>query len=562
LVRIENILAIDAHRTYICPSKTKTMKFTLLVFLLSFSLIAQSQSPTLVWNKTYGGSQAELVGAFATTSLFFGRWAAVDADENDQVYVATTSTSNDHDVSTNHGDEDVWVLSLNQNGDTLWTQVLGGSQSERVLKVRARTGGGCYVVGHSRSSNGSFTQNHTSNSYADGFVAAFSPNGTLSWMKLYGGSSDDFLHDIIETNDGHLMACGETISSDGDLNNTGNGMNWVLKINANDGAVIWSKTYIGPDGQSNDRLENVFRLTQLTDNDIVLTGYTTPDFNDFNLDRVHVMKINLAGDLLWTKKIGASGGGDYPCAILPAENGSFYILAKIVAAVGGSGDAANYYGGGGDFWLVKLDAVGDITFEKNYGGSNLDVPYDMLFAADGSLYLAGMSRSNDFDADSETFGLADFWMIKVNASNGAVVYKERFGGSSNDFCSGIALTQNGNSIFMVGGTDSDDGIVSNFKGVRDLWVLRLMYDTQLGLEPNQQAIPLVYPNPSASQIYFANSENTLYDVSIIDLNGRVLFKKAMTNQLDLENFSDGVYLLRITDINTGIETVQRLMIQK
>ncbi len=536
------------------------MKIFLLCIVLCSTFFSISQSPTLVWNKTYGGSQAELVGAFATTSLFFGRWAAVDADENDQVYITTTSTSNDDDLSANNGEEDVWVLSLNQNGDTLWTQVLGGSQSERVLKVRARTGGGCYVVGHARSSNGSFTQNHTNNGYADGFVAAFSSSGTLNWMRLYGGSSDDFLHDIIETNDGYLMACGETISSDGDLNNTGNGMNWVLKINANDGAVVWSKTYIGPDGQSNDRLENVFRLTQLTDNDIVLTGYTTPDFNDFNLDRVHVMKINLAGDLLWTKKIGASGGGDYPCAILPAENGSFYVLAKIVAAVGGGDDAANYYGGGGDFWLVKLDAAGDITFEKNYGGSNLDVPYDMLYAADGSLYLAGMSRSNDFDADSETFGLADYWLLKINPENGAIAYKQRFGGSSNDFCSGIALTQNGNSIFMVGGTDSNDGIVSNFKGIRDLWVLRLMYDTQLGFQQLEQDFPFAYPNPTRNAVQITNSENILFDVTLRDLNGRLLLQKLMTQSLELQNISSGVYLLQITDPATGFETVQRLVV--
>lgn len=536
------------------------MKIFFLCTILCSAYFATSQSPTLVWNKTYGGSQAELVGAFASTSLFFGRWAAVDADENDQIYIATTTSSNDIDVSANNGEEDVWVLSLDSNGDTLWTNILGGSQSERVLKVRARTGGGCYVVGHSRSSNGSFVGNSTNNGYADGFVAAFSASGVLDWMQLYGGSSDDFLHDIIETNDGHLVACGETISSDGDLNNTGSGMNWVLKINATDGAVVWSKTYIGPDGQSNDRLENVFRLAQLSDNNIILTGYTTPDFNDFNLDRVHIMKINLDGDLLWTKKIGASGGGDYPCAILPAENGSFYVLAKLVAAVGGGGDADDYYGGGGDFWLVKLNSAGEITFEKNYGGSNLDVPYDMLYAADGSLYLAGMSRSNDFDADTETFGLADYWLLKVNPENGTIAYKQRFGGSSNDFCSGIALTQNGNSIFMVGGTDSDDGIIGNFKGVRDLWVLRMMYDTQLVLQHNSGSSTFVYPNPATDAIHITNSDNTLFDLTLIDLNGRVLLHKSMTNLLALDNISHGIYVLQILDLVSGFESVKRVVV--
>ncbi len=538
------------------------MKIVLSFILFVSSYYAYSQSPTLVWNKTYGGSQTELFGAFASTSLFFGRWAAVDADQNDQVYIATTSTSDDGDLTSNSGNEDIWVVSIDSQGDTLWTTVLGGAESERVLKVRARTGGGCFVVGHSRSSNGSFIGNSSSDAYADGFIASFSPDGTLDWLQLYGGSSDDFLHDVIETNDGNLVACGETISVDGDLANTGTGMNWVIKINPTDGAVLWSKTYVGPDGASNDRLENVFRLAQLSDDNIILTGYTTPDFNDFNLDRVHVMKINLEGDLLWTKKIGASGGGDYPCAVLPAEDGSCFILSKLVAAIGGNDDADDYYGGSGDFWLVKLDAAGEITFEKNYGGSNLEVPYDMLYAADGSLYLAGMTRSTDLDAESEAFGLADFWFLKVNPADGEITYEKRFGGSSNDFCSGIALTQNGNSIFMVGGTDSNDGIIENFQGVRDLWVLRLTYDTELGLQNTKNNVPFVYPNPASQSIHIASENNALFDLNLVDLNGRTLIHKTSSNTLSLDTIWNGVYLLYIVDSSTGLSTIQRVVVQK
>jgi hypothetical protein len=465
-------------------------------------------------------------------------------------------------LTSNSGNEDIWVVSIDSQGDTLWTTVLGGAESERVLKVRARTGGGCFVVGHSRSSNGSFIGNSSSDAYADGFIASFSPDGTLDWLQLYGGSSDDFLHDVIETNDGNLVACGETISVDGDLANTGTGMNWVIKINPTDGAVLWSKTYVGPDGASNDRLENVFRLAQLSDDNIILTGYTTPDFNDFNLDRVHVMKINLEGDLLWTKKIGASGGGDYPCAVLPAEDGSCFILSKLVAAIGGNDDADDYYGGSGDFWLVKLDAAGEITFEKNYGGSNLEVPYDMLYAADGSLYLAGMTRSTDLDAESEAFGLADFWFLKVNPADGEITYEKRFGGSSNDFCSGIALTQNGNSIFMVGGTDSNDGIIENFQGVRDLWVLRLTYDTELGLQNTKNNVPFVYPNPASQSIHIASENNALFDLNLVDLNGRTLIHKTSSNTLSLDTIWNGVYLLYIVDSSTGLSTIQRVVVQK
>jgi hypothetical protein len=536
------------------------MKLSLIIIPNLSAFVLFSQTPTLVWNKTFGGSQTELFGSFATTSLFFGRWAAVASDVNDQIYIATTSNSNDFDVYTNFGEEDVWVLSLNHQGDTLWTKILGGSGSERVFRVRARSGGGCYVVGHSRSSNGGFASNFTTNSYADGFIASLNADGTTAWLRMYGGSSDDFLHDLIETSDSQLMACGESLSSDGDLSNTGSGLNWIVKINPANGDLIWSKTFVGPDGSSNDRLENLFRLAELSNHEIVLTGYTTPNFNDFNLDRVQIMKINLAGELIWTKKIGAAGGGDYPSAMLPADNGSFWILSKLATTVGGAGQASNFYGGGSDFWLTKLNNNGEIIFEKNYGGTNLDVPYDMLYAAEGSIYLAGMSRSNDLDLTLEGFGLADLWLLKINPNDGSIIYTNRFGGSSNDFCSGIALTQNGNSIFLVGGTDSNDGIISNFKGVRDLWVLRLMYDTQLGFSTCEQRIWSIYPNPAKDFVFIAGDNSVVY-ATLFDLNGSLVFENKITNGFSVEGLSQGIYFLKLSN-SLGINEIHKLVLRK
>lgn len=535
------------------------MKVYSWLSLIFLAYTGFSQNPSLIWNKTYGGSQTELVGSFATTSLFFGRWASVDSDTNNQIYIATTSNSNDNDLLTNFGEEDVWVLSINEQGDTLWTFNLGGAKSERVLRVKAKTGGGCYVVGNSRSSNGLFAENHTNDSYADGFVASLDASGNLLWNRMFGGSSDDFLYDIIETSDGELMACGETLSNDGDLINTGAGMNWIIKINPINGSLLWSNAYLGPDATSNDRLENVFRLAQMSDNSVVLTGYTTPDFNDFNLDRIHLMKITLSGSLVWTIKIGAEGGGDYPCAILPAENGSFYVLSKLVTNVGGTALINNYYGGGGDFWLVKLDASGQMLFEKNYGGSNLDVPYDMKYAADGSLYLVGMTRSEDFDANIDLQGMSDFWLLKVDALNGTAVYTKRFGGSSNDFCSGMTITQNGNSLVLVGGTDSNNGIIDNNFGVRDLWVLRLMYDTELGIKQNDAFEVALFPNPTKSIIHLGTDPLTFYDLKIFDINGRLLQETEQINLLNIEYLSNGTYLLSVKSHNSKVFSTQLII---
>ena len=244
---------------------------------------------------------------------------------------------------------------------------------------------------------------------------------------MYGGENDDFLYDIIFSSDGNWTLCGEAYSIGGDLTGTSSGMNWVIKINPNNnGNVIWSKTFLGPDGASPDWLENVYRLTEISNGNIILTGFTSPDYQDPSLDRISLISITPSGTLNWTKKIGAPGNSDYPSAIVDNGVNSFYVYGKLQGTVGGGGDASNYYGGNGDAWILKLDYSGNIIWEKNLGGSNLDMGFDMKMNSEGYLYLAGMTRSTNYEATLPGYGMLDFWLIKMN-QQGDTIYTKKFG---------------------------------------------------------------------------------------------------------------------------------------
>ncbi len=536
-------ILIISYQLYFCEKKGNRMKLTTLMFFMAaFAVVAQV--PDTSWTRTFGGSDYELFGTFATVSQNYGRFADIAIDINGNIFIATTSKSSDGHVLSNNGEEDIWVFGLSQTGDTLWTRIYGGNSSERVLRVKEATTGGCYIVGHSRSANGPFSTNHSTSGYADGFVIKLDTDGNQQWMKMYGGSSDDFLYDIIETSDGYLLACGEAYSTNGDLTGAGSGMNWALKLNPANGDIVWSKTYLGPDGTSPDWLENVYRLQQMTDGSVVMTGFSTPDWNDFNLDRVSILKIDLAGNLSWTKKIGAPGSGDYPAAILSADSGNFYILAKLAGTIGGGGDANDYYGGGGDFWLVKLNASGNIIFEKNYGGTELDVPYDMIYSQDGNIYLAGMTRSTNNHASVNPLGGTDFWLLKVTL-NGDTMYSHRFGGTSNDFCSGIAKGGNGYNLYLTGGTDSNDGMVSGFQGQRDLWVVKLDYPAGTNTEKPDNQIAVVYPNPASDYINVEVDGQNCRQIDIYNLNGKLMLSSEYSSNIYVGNLASGSYILTV-----------------
>jgi len=525
-------------------------KFFLLLMTIFFVNALSSQVPDLTWSKVMGGSDIEAHGTSGIISRFFGRWVAIDVGQNNQIYIATTSRSNNGFVSGNHGEEDVWVVSLNNSGDTLWTKVFGGSTSERALQIRALSDGGCIVVGHSYSRDGAFVTNSETGS--NGYLARLDNAGNIVWFRMYGGTNFDYLYDIIETSDGYLMACGEAYSEDGDLLNAGDGMNWLLKVNPANGNIIWSKTIPGPDAPSNDRFENVFRLNEITPGNIILTGYTTPDFLNFMLDRISVISVDLNGTALWTKKIGGAGAGDYAAGVVPGENGDFYVLGKINTNVGGAGDASNFYGGNGDFWLVKMNNQGTILWNKNYGGTNSDIPYDMKRDSNGNLYLVGYTASNNNDATHSIFGQNDMWLLKVNAQ-GDTIYTKRFGGSSDDFASGIAFSQNENTFFISGATESNNGTFSGLYGARDIVVLRMDYEAipneyQLTIQVNGQGatnpavgsymyeegeqIPL-QANPSAGW-YFVNWTDALG--TVISENTNFSFNMPSNNVTITANF--------------------------
>ncbi len=434
---------------------------------------AYTQVPDIAWKKVMGGSDVEAHGSSGVVTKFYGRWAAIDISQNDQVFIATASKSNDDYVSSNFAEEDVWVVSLNSSGDTLWTKVFGGASSDRALQVKALSSGGCVVVGYSYSDDGDFVSNNETGS--NGYIARLDNNGNVLWFKMYGGTNFDYLYDIIETSDGYLMACGEAYSDDLDLQNYGADNNWLLKINPANGNIVFSKTLPGPDSASKDKFENLFRLNEISPGKIILTGYTTSDFLNFALDRISVFSVDLNGNLQWSTKIGATGAGDYGVGVVAGDNGNFYVLGKLNTKVGGAEQASDYYGGNGDFWLVKMNGQGTILWEKNYGGSDADIPYDIKKDKDGNLYLVGLTASNDYDASHSNFGKNDMWILKVN-SQGDTIYTKRFGGNEEDFASGIALSKNGYSIYVAGATESTNGTFPVEYGLRDLVVLRLDYE--------------------------------------------------------------------------------------
>jgi len=81
----------------------------------------------------------------------------------------------------------------------------------------------------------------------------------------------------------------------------------------------------------------------------------------------------------------------------------------------------------------------------------------------------------------------------------------------------------------------------------------------------QKGKTIVYPNPSTDgrvNVVF-NDLNTTRDVSISDLNGRIIRTwKGVVNNIQIDNLSAGFYTIRIIDTETGEQTVEKIVVKK
>ncbi len=292
----------------------------------------------------------------------------------------------------------------------------GGSQQDDALSVVETLGGNIAVLGFTQSSDGDIEGKSTTDS--DYWLLKLDKDLNILWQKTFGGSSDDRGQDIVATSDGGFLITGYSRSNDGDVSqNFGFHDFWVLKLNAN-GDVIWEQSF-GFSG--NDRS---FSAIETLDGGYIVSGFLDVSASE--------------GD-----------GNDNGTSGRPKS-----ILAKH---------------GVGEFWGIKLKPDGQIEWRRYFGGSNNDRSYDVLQASDGNIIMLGSSESDDFDV-SNPQGSYDFWAVKVNLS-GDMIWQRNFGGSSIDI-GYAAINSQDNQFLFTGDTRSNDGDVDGFKGNTDYWLVK------------------------------------------------------------------------------------------
>jgi len=304
--------------------------------------------------------------------------------------------------------------------------------------------------------------------------SAFSQNPLVKvWDYRFGGIDYDWITTLQQTSDGGYILGGWTpsnISGDKTQNSWGDNDFWIVKLDSL-GVKLWDKDF---GGTGDDRLNT---LQQTSDGGYILGGYSDSNIsgdkteNSWGSSDYWIIKIDSLGVKQWDKDFGGSSLEDLTSLQQTSDGG--YILGGYSGS-NISGNKTQNSWGSYDYWVVKLDSLGVIQWDKDFGGSNFDYFTSLQQTSDGGYILGGWSMSDSSgDKTQNSWGLADFWIVKID-SLGVKQWDKDFGGTDNDQF--VSLQQTYDRGYILGGWSTSDvsgDKTQNTWGIMDYWVVKI-----------------------------------------------------------------------------------------
>ena len=276
-----------------------------------FYLLKTDANGYMLWNKTYGGTSQDR--GFSVKQTFDGGYILT----GQAWYLGGFSNSN------------IYLLKTDANGDTLWTKIIVGQIMVAASSIE-QTSDSAFVlagIGYSFLTNS-----------LDVFLSKVSSNGTVMWLKSYGGSGQDEGLSVQQTFDGGFIVSSTAYSFGG-----GGYKVYVIKTDST-GNLIWSKTFEGIGGSGAPSVQ------QTNDSGYIVAGFLDCPVGDRN---VYLIKINVIGDTIWTRTFGASSS-DWAASVKQTTDGGYIIVGTTYS-----------FEPNGEVYLIKTDSNGNSSCNQN-----------------------------------------------------------------------------------------------------------------------------------------------------------------------------------------------------
>ncbi|MBL7815337.1 MAG: T9SS type A sorting domain-containing protein [Saprospiraceae bacterium] len=506
------------------------MKYFIALFFLIVHLVSlPAQNPFVVWTKTLGSSQYDYASAITVT--------------NDNKYLVVGNSFSisgnglpDGDFPLSRGNQDVWLVKLDENGSVLWKKNYGGSGGEFIFCINPTSDNGFIMIGATTSADGDATENKGK---GDVWVVKIDSVGTVQWQKTIGGSENELGQSILQLSNGDYILGLYSLSNDKDLPiNKGKYDVWVIKLNSQ-GNIIWKKNIGGSDD------DEIAQITAIDNKTVAIAGSSSSTDGDMvGVLGDYSLKMDTAGNILWKRSFGyyndTISSLRYSYAVTMNQKDLVFAGMRIVPNF--SPNATLPYSW--DFLITKSDTAGRRKWSKLYGGSDTESPRGIHSLPNGDIVVTGYTLSSD-SIIRDNHGDLDFWILRLD-SLGNLKDAHCFGGTKKDRAKGSIIDKKGN-VIIIGDTDSSDGTFPQNKGLFDWAILKLNYGITNTQETTIETINIVEsPNPVLDRLTIQIKSNSQPHLRLYNITGTLVYQQQNLNPtttIDMSSFPSGFYLL-------------------
>jgi hypothetical protein len=353
-------------------------------------------------------------------------------------------------------------------------QGLGGSGTDLAQTLFALPDGRRMVFCTSDSGTTAIKQG-SSLGDSDFWMITLSEAGVRLADQTYGGTGADQLSSAVVVTDGGFLLGGNSFSASGGTKgatNYGSSDYWIIRVDTN-GIPLWDRSFGG------SGVEALYHVERLQDGGFLLTGASTsPDDGNKTTTSVGeydawVIRVNASGEILWQRSFGGIYS-DYLNVGRELPDGGFLLAGRSDSPVSANKTAANY--GFEDVWIVRLDAGGNKLWDRTLGGSNFDYSRDLILLPGGDALLVSASLSgvsgNKQSPNRGNVGSADAWLLRLDPL-GNVVWEQTYGGTGIDVLERGMLSDG--ALLLSGQSFSGPGgnKTSPAYGMGDAWLARI-----------------------------------------------------------------------------------------
>lgn len=266
-------------------------------------LIRTNKTGDTLWTKTYGGNDWDFAYSIQQTS--------------DGGFIMAGTTA-----SFGAGNDDIYLVKTDANGDTLWTRTYGGQSDDDGRSVWQNSDGGYLITGFTSSFG---------NGADDIYYLRTDAAGSIVWAKTLGGATEDQGYQGIQTNDGGFMLVGYTSSY------ATHDEAFIVRTDAN-GDTLWTKRNGAPNNA------RAYSVQEVSGWGFVWTGY----LELFGSKEVYIFRIDGNGYYIFSTTHGHFSGEDIGYSVRTTSDGCYVM----------TGTTKSFGNGLGEVYLVKTDNNG------------------------------------------------------------------------------------------------------------------------------------------------------------------------------------------------------------